>query len=179
MPQLLSMYCMLGNIYICMLSFFSHVQLYATLWTIVCQDPLSMGFSRQEYWSGLWYLTPGYICICTYTYIYIHVRVTAVTKETQVPTMASTSIYSISNIHTKTGLCNSSLYHRIKTLLPLEYFPACQIWNQSICLFHVLWYITQNSIFTETKKLMNRTLPMFWGRSKYASLNWFYCVTCA
>ena len=24
-----------------------------TLWTVACQDPLSMGFSRQEYWSGL------------------------------------------------------------------------------------------------------------------------------
>ena len=35
------------------LSCFSHVQLFATLWTIVHQAPLSMGFSRQEYWSGL------------------------------------------------------------------------------------------------------------------------------
>ena len=37
----------------CMLSRFRHVQLFATLWTIVCQAHLSMGFSRQEYWSGL------------------------------------------------------------------------------------------------------------------------------
>ena len=37
----------------CMLSCFSHVQLFATLWTIACQAPLSMGFSRQEDWSGL------------------------------------------------------------------------------------------------------------------------------
>ena len=29
------------------------VQLFATPWTIVCQAPLSMGFSKQEYWSGL------------------------------------------------------------------------------------------------------------------------------
>ena len=35
------------------LSCFSHVQLFATLWTIACQAPLSMGFSRKEYWSGL------------------------------------------------------------------------------------------------------------------------------
>ena len=32
---------------------FSHVQLFATLWTVAHQAPLSMGFSRQEYWSGL------------------------------------------------------------------------------------------------------------------------------
>ena len=31
----------------------SHVRLFATLWTIPCHAPLSMGFSRQEYWSGL------------------------------------------------------------------------------------------------------------------------------
>ena len=36
----------------CVLSCFSHVQLIATLWTTACQAPLSMGFSRQEYWSG-------------------------------------------------------------------------------------------------------------------------------
>ena len=32
---------------------FSRVRLFVTLWTIVCQAPLSVGFSRQEYWSGL------------------------------------------------------------------------------------------------------------------------------
>ena len=31
----------------------SHVQLFTTPWTIACQTPLFMGFSRQEYWSGL------------------------------------------------------------------------------------------------------------------------------
>ena len=36
-----------------MISYFSHVQVFVTLWTIACQAPLSMGFSRQEYWSEL------------------------------------------------------------------------------------------------------------------------------
>ena len=35
-----------------MLSCFSRVWLCATLWTVAWQAPLSMGFSRQEYWSG-------------------------------------------------------------------------------------------------------------------------------
>ena len=35
------------------LSHFSHVQLLATLWTVARQAPLPMGFSSQEYWSGL------------------------------------------------------------------------------------------------------------------------------
>ena len=37
----------------CMLSLFSHVQLFATLWTIAHQASLSMGFSSHVYWSGL------------------------------------------------------------------------------------------------------------------------------
>ena len=36
-----------------MLSHFSHVQLCVTPWTVARQAPLSMGFSRQEHWSGL------------------------------------------------------------------------------------------------------------------------------
>ena len=40
-------------VHACILSHLSSVQLCAALWTIACQAPLSMGFSRQEYWSGL------------------------------------------------------------------------------------------------------------------------------
>ena len=37
----------------CILSHFNHIWLFVILWTVACQAPLSMGFSRQEYWSGL------------------------------------------------------------------------------------------------------------------------------
>ena len=37
----------------------SHVQLSATPWTVARQAPLSMKFSRQEYWSGLPFPSPG------------------------------------------------------------------------------------------------------------------------
>ena len=37
----------------------SHVQLFVTLWTGAYQAPLSMGFSRQRYWSGLPFPPPG------------------------------------------------------------------------------------------------------------------------
>ena len=43
----------------CMLSRLSCIQLFATLWTIALQAPLSMGFSRQEDWSGLPRPPPG------------------------------------------------------------------------------------------------------------------------
>ena len=45
--------------YVCVLNHFSHVQLFVTLWTVAHQAPLSMGFSRQEYWSGLPCPLPG------------------------------------------------------------------------------------------------------------------------
>ena len=41
------------------LNCFSCVQLFANLWTVACQAPLSIGFSRQEYWSGLPFSSPG------------------------------------------------------------------------------------------------------------------------
>ena len=43
----------------CILSHFSSVWLFATLWTVVHQASLSLGFSRQKYWNGLPWPPPG------------------------------------------------------------------------------------------------------------------------
>ena len=48
----------LGNFKVKMKSL-SRVRLFATLWTVAYQAPPSMGFSRQEYWSGLPLSSPG------------------------------------------------------------------------------------------------------------------------
>ena len=45
--------------HVCMLSWFSCVRPFVTPWTIAHQASLSMGFSRQEYWSGLLCPPPG------------------------------------------------------------------------------------------------------------------------
>ena len=45
--------------YVCVLSCFSCVQLFVTLWTAACQALLSVGFSRQEYCSGQPFPSPG------------------------------------------------------------------------------------------------------------------------
>ena len=37
----------------------SHVRLFGTPWTVAYQAPLSKGFFRQEYWSGLPFIPPG------------------------------------------------------------------------------------------------------------------------
>ena len=44
--------CLL-SLCMCFLSRFGHVPLCVSPWTVACQTPLSMRFSRQEYWSGL------------------------------------------------------------------------------------------------------------------------------
>ena len=43
---------------VCVLSHLSRAQLFVIPWTVACQAPLSVGFSRQEYWSGLPFLPP-------------------------------------------------------------------------------------------------------------------------
>ena len=42
----------------CLLSHFICVRLFATPWIVACQAPLSMGLSRQEYWSGMSFPSP-------------------------------------------------------------------------------------------------------------------------
>ena len=48
-----------GSIWVCVLSCFSRVWPFVTPWTVACQALLSMGFSRQEDWSGLPGPSPG------------------------------------------------------------------------------------------------------------------------
>ena len=54
-------YWLLNPSLACVLSHFSHVWLFARVWTIAHQVPLSMALSRQEYWSGLPRPPPGYL----------------------------------------------------------------------------------------------------------------------
>ena len=43
---------------VCVCWLLSHVQLFLTAWTVAHQAPLSMGFSRQEYWRGFPFPSP-------------------------------------------------------------------------------------------------------------------------
>ena len=51
--------CFLLSQKFCMCQLLSPVQLFATPWTVAHKAPLSMEFSRQEYWSGLPFPIPG------------------------------------------------------------------------------------------------------------------------
>ena len=58
-PQIAMRDCSKETELLVVLSHFGHVQLCATLWTVACQAPLSIGFSRQECWSGFPFPPPG------------------------------------------------------------------------------------------------------------------------
>ena len=51
--------CVCVCVCVCVFSYFSRVCLFGTLWTVACQAPLPVGFSRKEYWSGLPFPPPG------------------------------------------------------------------------------------------------------------------------
>ena len=53
----LTLFLSTSFVYVCAQSF-SFVQPFGTPWTVACQAPLSMTFSRQEYWSHLLFPTP-------------------------------------------------------------------------------------------------------------------------
>ena len=55
-PMMLSIF---SHAYWAVLGRFSRVWLFTTLWTVACQAPLSVRFSRQEYWSRLPFPSPG------------------------------------------------------------------------------------------------------------------------
>ena len=43
----------------CVCAMLSHVRLFVTLWRVAYKAPLSLGFPRQEYWSGFSFSSPG------------------------------------------------------------------------------------------------------------------------
>jgi len=59
LDMILKIICCIYTVWACVLSKFSHIWLFVTPWTVGRQAPPSMGFSRQEYWSGLPCPPPG------------------------------------------------------------------------------------------------------------------------
>ena len=59
----------------------SHVRLFVTPWTVVHQAPLSMGFSRQDHWSGLPFPLPGIFITQGWNPLLLHWQVDALPLE--------------------------------------------------------------------------------------------------
>ena len=76
-----------------------------TLWTVACQAPLSMGFSRQEYWSGLPCPPPGDRMTVIAYIIDLRLRIAS--------TMLSDTDLPIAEIAERTGCGDISYFERI------------------------------------------------------------------
>ena len=103
------------------LSHFSQVQLFATLWTIVLQASLTMGFSRQEYWSGLSFLLQG---------------------SSQTRNWTHASFVSWADRRQKTLF----IYHKCQ----LQRLPQSH-WLIILCLFSCLFVLLSQQKFTSVK----------------------------
>ena len=78
----------------------SCVRLFATLQTVAYRAPLSMGFSRQEYWSGLPFPSPeekwvSYLQICNYTKNLVGIPYFMVTQNKSKPESAFNFLFYI------------------------------------------------------------------------------------
>ena len=136
MYQLMVSFRILKTLHARVLSCFSRVRLFATLWIVAPQAPLSMGFPWQEYWSGLPRPPPGDLlepgiptlisylsCIGRWVLYHQH-------RHLRVPSLLS-SVYTPMHTHThpQLGLTFSSL----KVLFNLIF--------TDIYILHLLSYI--------------------------------------
>ena len=123
-----------------LLSHFSQVQLCVMLWTVACQAPLSMVFSRQEYWNGLlfptlWDLPDPIQVFCTaggFCTIWAHWRTPPPPKKKK--SWVSINLLELVNIiYFKTakmycGCKGSSLQNYALQTTRIAYnFPLCKI----------------------------------------------------
>ena len=122
-----------------LLSHFSHVQLFVTLWTIAHQASLYMGFSRQEYWNGLPFPFPG---------------------ELPDPGIESKSL-SLQADALLTELRRKPFIHsRIYMSIPVSQFipPPLPLWCPYICSLHLcLWYSVLLMIFSTLVQSMTES----------------------
>ena len=138
----------------CMLSRFSCVRPFATLWTVARQAPLSVGFSRQEYWSGLPCPPPGDLpnpeikptsptppalaSGCLTTSATWESLVTPWTAETEASLSftISLSLFKLMSIESMMSSNHLILCHAL--LLLLSIFPSIRVFSNESAL-HIRW----------------------------------------
>ena len=149
----------------------SRVWLFATLWTVEHQAPLSMGFSRQEYWSGLPYppprdlLNPGIEPMSpAFSGILYHwASREAGINCTVVQLLSSVQHFACHGLHDATLPCLSPSSGVRSNSYPLSrwYHPTI---SSSVFLFSCLQFFSSFRVFFNESALCNRW-PKYWSFS--------------
>ena len=129
----------------CIVSCFSHVQLFATPWTVACQPPPSMGFSRQEYWSGLPFLSPTYLPDPGIELLSPALQADFIVWATEESICQNPYINIMDQLHLFHLVAYSLPHHkqRMDTQLLRKYLSGCQT-IPKLFLFVPLWFLLQN-----------------------------------
>ena len=118
----------------------SCVQLFATPWTVAYQSPLSMGLSRQEYWSGLHFLLQGIFPTQGSNPGLLHCRQTRLPSEppgkSQLVCRDSEIKFEIQD-QIPQGLC------------PSETGPSCTIVSNQTCLHNIYSLFIPSALFSD------------------------------
>ena len=111
------------------LSNFSCVWLLATLWTVTHQAPLSMGFSRQEHWSGLPYPPPGDL------------------PDPWVEPGSLTTPPLISGFFTTSATCQIIAFYTLNNLHFCQLWNVCDPWMKALAgIFVYLVPVSKNNL---------------------------------
>ena len=116
-----------------MLSCFSCVQLFATPWTIAHQAPLSIGFSRQEYWSGLPFPS---VQFSRSSHVQLSATPQTAAHQASLSTTKSWSLLKLMSIESVNPSNHLILCHPF-LLLP-SIFPSIRVFSNESVL-HIKW----------------------------------------
>ena len=155
---------------VCTLSHFSHVWLFAALWTVAYEAPLSMGFSRQGCWSGLPFPSPGDLSDPG-----IESRSPALQADCLPSEPPGKLYYRWTGIKTQwSGWTQINIMNSSILIVLFWIVAACQHWWIQTCLHSHSVIFNQNSKSQTAFKAFYETVPPSgWGHA-WQSQEWRY-----
>ena len=135
---------LLGGYFLCvliMLCVLSHVQLFVAPWIVALQSPLSVEFSRQEYWSGCLFLLQGIFLSQESNTCFLHSQ----TDSLPLHHLGSPSRFVTNRLISITALfykCYLSLFLSPRSLLTAfsKYDPSLPLDEKSIVRYYCLFF---------------------------------------
>ena len=158
----------------------SRVWLLASPWTAAYQAPPSMGFSRQEYWSGLPLPSPDSFNRYYYYYHLLYADESLKLREVKQPAWA----HSLAEIQSQVWPVCQVAIHRKQVFIELKVLPwsvisvAMCTWPEFICTQCIAWHgaqVAEHSMYTGTKGTPRGHFSADFWKPKWQSCRVFVC----